>query len=1775
MADVVPALGADIILEFQQSINNVQMFGQAMEMLDSRFGAVERRVDSLRSSLSSMSSQVSKGSGRDLRSNLESELNNLIASNGVVVGKLGTAPLRVKADTIRDVMSKVESQINIALATAMRNLQIEINPSLHTGKLPIDKDDFNEVNKAIARLVRVQLNNLVAAIKKHGTGLISADDLSAIQMNIGKDTAQHIVNKVKRELQKVLINPKVDVDDVKLSFTERDMSRLMTVLKRKINESINLSIRSLDNTRNIVDLTPKMKMIYEKMDYAVNAYVRGLSNDINAMGSASIKTPIDKLSKQLRRFISREMNVDFSEFQRAFAGQKLSVGEVQSWEIRRQFERLEKALNKKIGGGLNTEIKEMVKQIEGAQISYSPKLKYHLANQINRVNNAIVKKIREQIDLQFSHMLAEINSVTSDPKDIKRIRRIRDMGRLHFDSSDDRTVGRDRKKDRNKSEHLLANDPYARRDNYMNGFGIQGAVVNTLRHILAGSVVGAPMMLMYQAWEQFKTSQLEQVKMFSNLFAQASANQQERSAKGDDRDAQTVATETMKELVPFTDNAAQFYAIDKGKMSEITSVGSRLLDTPGEIKTFTDIVGKIYNIDREGDPVSIVAPGLEAFMGQFDLAVGELEEKVVKPLAVATNVTNATTEQVMQALMRSGSTFKEAGATPEQAIAMVATSIKYTGLSGENIGNFYKSILPRLQSPSSLKALEDIGVSVYDESKGFKQAKSAASILEEVAFKYEGLDDPIKRQVIQNIFGTYQSAKGATTLDEFEEFRNIEEAMRGFSKDDFDQLMANNTQAPIIEMQRAGVTVTLALTSLLEQMTPEIVAVSQGITNLTSGIREHKEALAEFIKFLASSALGYAGFLAGRKLYNVSGAPQAIERVGIQDKLYGNDSRVQKWQRTGILEGLQGVNGVRPEILTNTKENRVFMNQALQNPVLENHVKSLASMSDDQIKNMKAYITDNNLLVKDMKDLIVVADESKGYEQKKQLTDQEKWGQSQYNANKLHKDGMAGLDKNFMHTVTSDLRDKAKFDALGKTSSGGKVIGFLSELNEQQLESFQKHIDDLHKSSGVVIKDMDGMARAVDSYVSTQAVNREELRRTNPEIRNLAGAIDDVHRNMNRATSGNAMNNFNSFLGGLSQRTRGAVSALGGLARTVGGFAGQMLLFAGFGEIMGNVAYSVTATKDEKALKSAEKSMKDQQRISDLFDDFTDENYHWFDTTITNIGKNMGRDFAGAWDFVTSPFTDEYFDSGEADKLKYDIYEYAKKKYGLNINPSDAYSGGWYSGQIERDFVKQLNDKNLTVDDVLKDMNKDNGDQSVQEIYKKAQRELLDAKYKETIKNSIEMASVTEELDRKEKERQRKDRLAGKYAGYDLDTVKKSLGEDVKKIEVESNLNSLKMVLGRMEGTTEKFATDSEAYVNERIRLNNKIIKMYQDELDNIKRFISNYEQEISTAKKNGEDAQVIKEMEDNLARWKQNQKDAESEFGNIQMQKEQENIDLNFNASLSRISRQAALNEAKRNKQEIVNGLTMDRSSREYIDASIGNSQGTIKDLQEQLNNLRNVSSVTADQKNQLEIQMKQLENTIAQEQLKVKDLRLSRIGIYKEDLSDRLASMSNDYMKAKVDAGLTDDNNPYLKNLRVDQYNEQVSMFGAEIKKLQDQLTGANSEEAKQIQREIRDLQRQQYQAQLGILEEMKNTGGTFNLPDNVKAMTYYEYITRNNSHSTYTVQGGDTNIQITLPNVTDGTSPEKLKQIGKSIGEGINEGHRLRPQMLMNPYGYRTPV
>ncbi|WP_143021608.1 hypothetical protein [Paenibacillus sp. OK060] len=81
-----------------------------------------------------------------------------------------------------------------------------------------------------------------------------------------------------------------------------------------------------------------------------------------------------------------------------------------------------------------------------------------------------------------------------------------------------------------------------------------------------------------------------------------------------------------------------------------------------------------------------------------------------------------------------------------------------------------------------------------------------------------------------------------------------------------------------------------------------------------------------------------------------------------------------------------------------------------------------------------------------------------------------------------------------------------------------------------------------------------------------------------------------------------------------------------------------------------------------------------------------------------------------------------------------------------------------------------------------------------------------------------------------------------------------------------------------------------------------------------------------------------------------------------------------------------------------------------------MANSQERINNLTTQIEQLKGIDA-TSDQQQQFNPMVQQLQSSIAQEKVRIRDMKLSTIGLYKQDLSDSFEELSKKYLQARVE--------------------------------------------------------------------------------------------------------------------------------------------------------------
>lgn len=278
-----------------------------------------------------------------------------------------------------------------------------------------------------------------------------------------------------------------------------------------------------------------------------------------------------------------------------------------------------------------------------------------------------------------------------------------------------------------------------------------GSVINTVRYILSGWLLLTPVMALKRSLDDFKQFELDMVEARMNLWAKDVADVQgEKSMRNvvalrlsrlaerdeefrvryDGAEHDAIVKEETERVINLigrgADKMIQNIAYTYG--SNITDVAlgyqiaTRRIADPYEAMAMTREVAKVATFS-EASNIEALAKGFEAVLSQWGLS-GYGLEKVANMMIMASKTSQASVDDLIQTQQRSGALFRQA--TPNASLEdSLATSVALSSIfvqamaqTGNIGGTFFRNILQRPYQPSTAAALGRIAQNPVLESRG-------------------------------------------------------------------------------------------------------------------------------------------------------------------------------------------------------------------------------------------------------------------------------------------------------------------------------------------------------------------------------------------------------------------------------------------------------------------------------------------------------------------------------------------------------------------------------------------------------------------------------------------------------------------------------------------------------------------------------------------------------------------------------------------------------------------------------------------------------------------------------------------------------------------------------------------------------------------------------------------------------------------------------------------------------------------------------------------------
>ncbi|TPG83694.1 hypothetical protein EEL32_17205 [Brevibacillus laterosporus] len=1397
-------------------------------------------------------------------------------------------------------------------------------------------------------------------------------------------------------------------------------------------------------------------------------------------------------------------------------------------ELQSQMQRVSDEVQGKVKRSIHLELHELVESIEALDIKSSPKLKKHLISQMNLINKKLIQKIREQFDLQVEQLLQEFGQSSGRLQNLNRAYPpfLSSSGTLRTDNG----IAGGSTTASGKATSSTDPEETALAANVVTAINAQNAAITSIRNNLAVSGATDPSSLLYQAIDIFNNIQQEEIKLYRSLSLKKDFRVDPNNSQSQvDQGKLSSAIEGIKEFVR---EQTSFYGLPYKQLFEVASIGGKTLEDPAEIKKLVQQVAQIKTIDPSAD-MKTIANGLLETKDKLGLSMQEIDEKIVRSIAAVTQIGAANSEQILQMINKSGSTFKSK-TDADMLVGLSAASIQ----TNTSLGT-YDKILKRFESDKGRDKAKELGIKTeeIDPATGGTKERSAESMYKDFANMLSSLRNRTERdKMIDSFFGTKEGGKGAASQEVLLTQKHAEfiGEMQGFDQSKFEEMLQQSLQNPSVNMNRVNSSLEVALDALVTELTPSINKVSYMLMNMADGVSKNIHLFASLADVLSNALLGLTLMKGIKWGWQKSGIPQNWEK---QKELSSYVNRFKGMESDPALTSLIG-NGLKGN-------NRKLRQQATDlqgNQTFSKQMQEFNSMSKAQHEHFKKYLGHSGQKVNDFPTFFTMMEESKSWKEKGKVSYQERFNRNQTYANRLRTNPESNnlIHTPFLNTLLTNTTDRSTFvQKMGSNSGYKSAATRMGTMSQTEFDGFENHLQELRRNGSPAINSITSLNQALDSYQNSLRQSATVTRNSSATYLELSHAM----RGMNEQAGSNKMGDkFKNFLSETSDLARGAGGAIGGLTGNIFKMGAQLVAMLALAQAAKTIAINATTTEDQRQLMSAEKQESDMVGVANSLRLAGDNGVF----SLPSLGNTMYLMYGTFMNGVSRLFggEDTHLGLGNAVEIMNGVREMYNKR-GENLETNE-------------ELANYLRDNDISEEEAVNAWAEESGRKK--EIQEKKKQAFL-KRYDRSLLENKEKVYLEQEAKKNYDEKYKN----GLLSNITADEAKAMLKEDFTKVQKK---NEEEILQADFDG----LATDSKNFTamkEEQIRRMEEVLKQHLKILD---MYIGESEKSLQSIQDKNSDQYKDKEKQykEYIDTRKSVQEDGQQQINKDKHAEQQRQ----FQSKFSSVQQGLQLAEQVAQAKELMVGINMDRQSKAYIGALQKITDSKISDLRMRLADMKAIEA-KGDQRKELESAIRDVENSIYNEQLRYKDLSLSKIGIERIDLEEKASDRENNYLAEKVRRGGASDDSPGMRALRISSAKQEVQDINKLIGQYKKDMVEKSPEEQKKYTQEIRDLTKQSLQAQLGILEEVKSPVGTFNLPDGVTAMSRYEYLTRGNTHQSFTVGSGDVTVNIALPNVTSSTTDAQLSAIGNGIGRGLFTGRvgGMRDQMLMGTAAYRS--
>lgn len=167
---------------------------------------------------------------------------------------------------------------------------------------------------------------------------------------------------------------------------------------------------------------------------------------------------------------------------------------------------------------------------------------------------------------------------------------------------------------------------------------------------------------------------------------------------------------------------------------------------------------------------------LESVIGAYGKQNSAIEfsNHAMDSITKVSHTAQISAQDLAEALMRSAAAAHTVGLSFDELNALIAVTARNTGLTGQTIGDGWKSIANSIHSKKAIQALQEFGIEVYKiGASGEREFRKVSDVLLDVSLKAKSTDQNLEKLFLTLGGGKFQANKIAAALGDPNEYLRV------------------------------------------------------------------------------------------------------------------------------------------------------------------------------------------------------------------------------------------------------------------------------------------------------------------------------------------------------------------------------------------------------------------------------------------------------------------------------------------------------------------------------------------------------------------------------------------------------------------------------------------------------------------------------------------------------------------------------------------------------------------------------------------------------------------------------------------------------------------------------------------------------------------------------------------------------------------------------------------------------------------------------------------